>query len=185
MCFASVCHPEAIAAVTVLKESLTNIKANAMKYVTPCCLCFSLFLVACANEDTSETVVVKKPITDPVSNEDVSREFSEAYNTSKEFTQQKHDEYAARLNEQLKELNVEIDQLQEKGSDLKDDAKVKWSEQMDELKVKREHVSVKLEEFNDASADAWEGLKQDLDTAWENLEDSIEKTKNEVNNSVD
>ncbi len=156
-----------------------------MKYVTPCCLSLSLFLVACANEDTSETVVVKKPVAEPVSDEDVSREFGEAYDATKEFTQQKHDEYAAKLDEQLKELNVKIDQLQEKGSDLKDDAKVKWNEQMDELKVQRDHVSEKLKEFNDASADAWEGLKQDLDTAWENLKNSFEKTKNEVSNSVD
>lgn len=155
-----------------------------MKYVTPCCLCLSLFLVACANEDTSETVVVKKPVADPVTDEDVSREFGEAYDTTKEFTQQKHDEYAAKLDEQLKELNVKIDKLQEKGSDLKDDAKVKWNEQMDELKVQRDHVSEKLEEFNNASADAWEGLKQDLDTAWENLENSFDNAEDEIDEEV-
>ncbi|MCR9234902.1 MAG: hypothetical protein NXI29_28235 [bacterium] len=155
-----------------------------MKYVTPCCLSLSLFLVACANEDTSETVVVKKPVAEPVSDEDVSREFGEAYDATKEFTQQKHDEYAAKLDEQLKELNVKIDQLQEKGSDLKDDAKVKWNEQLDELKVQRDHVSEKLEEFNDASADAWEGLKQDLDTAWDNLKDSYDNAANEINEEV-
>ncbi|QGQ23104.1 hypothetical protein F1728_10665 [Gimesia benthica] len=155
-----------------------------MKYVTPCCLCLSLFLVACANEDTSETVVVKKPVADPVTEEDVSKEFGEAFETTKKFTQQKHDEYAAKLDKQLRELNVKIDQLQEKGSDLKDDAKVKWNEQMDELKVQRDHVSEKLEEFNNASADAWEGLKQDLDTAWENLENSFDNAENEIDEEV-
>ncbi|QDV18389.1 hypothetical protein Pan153_30470 [Gimesia panareensis] len=152
-----------------------------MNYLTPCCLSLSLLLVACAKEDTSETVVVKKPVTtEPVTGEDVKQKMGEAMETTKEFTKQKRDEYAAKLQEKLDEMNAEIAKLKDKGADLKDDAKVKWNEQLDELKKRRDHVSVKLKEFNESSAEAWAGLKKDLDIAWKNLKQAYDKTKEEV-----
>lgn len=159
-----------------------------MRYLTPCCLSLCLLLVACAKEDTTETVVAKKPVTaepapgedTPVTSEDVKQKVGEAVDTAKEFTKQKRDEYAAKLQQQLDEMNDEIAKLKDKGADLKDDAKAKWNDQIDTLEKHRDQMSKKLKEFNESSAEAWTGLKRDLDIAWKNLKQAYDKTKEEV-----
>lgn len=147
-----------------------------MRYFTPCCFSLSLFLVACANESSPPPV----PGETQVTGDDVKQKVGEAMDSAKEFTKQKRDEYAKQIDQQLKDLDGKIAELETKGAKLKDDAKVKWNEQLEDLKSKRGKVSEKVKEFNESSAEAWEGLKKDLDIAWGNLKEAYDKTAEEV-----
>ncbi len=143
-----------------------------MKYFTLGCLSLSLFLVACGKQNSPAPVSGEKQVT----GEDVKQKMGEAVETAKDFTLQKRDEYQKQINQKLADLDVKIAELETKGADLKDDAKVKWNEKLEDLKMKRGKVAEKLEEFSKSSADAWEGLKKDMDSAWENLKQAYDNT---------
>ena len=143
-----------------------------MKYLTLCCLSLSYLLVACGNEKAPAPVSGEKQVT----GEDVKKEVGEAVDTAKDFTKQKQEEYVKQINQKLKDMEVKIAELEAKGADLKDDAKKKWNEKLDDLKMKRGKVAEKVDQFSKSSADAWQGLKKDIDSAWDNLKETYDKT---------
>ena len=73
-----------------------------------------------------------------VTPEDVRRDAGQAVNTAAEYSQQTKEEFQKKLEAQLNELDAKTDKLSEKGSNLKDEAKVKWDQKMADLKKKRE-----------------------------------------------
>jgi len=52
-------------------------------------------------------------------------------------------------------LETEIAKLQEKGRDLKEDAKANWDQKMADLETKRDAARAKLAEVGQSSAEAW------------------------------
>lgn len=68
-----------------------------------------------------------------VTSEDVRRDAGQAVKTAAEYSAQTKEEFQKRLDARLKELDTEIAKLQEKGRDLKDDAKANWDRKMTDL----------------------------------------------------
>ena len=73
-----------------------------------------------------------------VTSEDVRRDAGQAVNTAAEYSPQTKEEFQKRLDARLKELDTEIAKLQEKGRDLKDEAKANWDRKMADLETKRD-----------------------------------------------
>ena len=70
-----------------------------------------------------------------VTSEDVRHNAGQAVNTAAEYSAQTKEEFQKRLDARLKELDTEITKLQEKGRDLKDDAKANWDRKMADLET--------------------------------------------------
>ncbi|MBK1642749.1 hypothetical protein CKO12_12895 [Chromatium okenii] len=91
------------------------------------------------------------------------------------------DEYVAEMKKRLDAWSLEIEALQERGHEIKEDAKVKYQEQLAMLHAKREEGERKLEELQLAAESNWEHLKLEFDNVWEALKDSFNTFKSHFN----
>lgn len=83
------------------------------------------------------------------------------------------DEVVTKLKKQLDEFSAEIDALEAKAHDVKEDARAKYQEQLVALRAKREEGEKKLEEMRAATEHSWGRLKAETDNVWEALKDSV------------
>lgn len=84
------------------------------------------------------------------------------------------DEYIATMKAQLDEWSAEIDALEAKAHEVRDDAKEKYAQQLAALRVKREEGEKKLEEMREAGESAWEQVKAESEKAWAAFKDSVQ-----------
>jgi hypothetical protein len=105
-----------------------------------------------------------------VTSEDVRRDAGRAAETAAEFSQQTKEEFQAKQEARLKDLEAEMAKLREKGRDLKDDAKVQWDKTMADLETKRESARTKLVEVGQSSGEAWKDVRLGAQAAWDELE---------------
>ena len=82
------------------------------------------------------------------------------------------DEYIAEAKQRLDDWSAEIDALEAKGRDLKDDAKEKYLEQLAVLRLQREEGEKKLAELQSAAESSWDRVKAESENLWEALKDS-------------
>jgi TolA-binding protein len=114
-----------------------------------------------------------------VTSDDVRRDAGHAVDTAAEFAKQTKDEYQSKLDSRLAELDEEIVMLREKGSQLKDDAKVRWEIKQAELETKREAARIKLAEVKASSAEAWKDLQKGAQSAWDELDKAFRDASSE------
>ena len=87
------------------------------------------------------------------------------------------DEVVTKLKKQLEEFSAEIDALEEKAHEVKEDARAKYQEQLVALRAKRREGEKKLEEMKAATESSWGRLKAETDNVWEALKDSVNAFK--------
>ena len=87
------------------------------------------------------------------------------------------DEVVTKLKKQLEEFSAEIDALEAKAHEVKDDARGKYQEQLVALRAKRREGEKKLEEMKTATESSWGRLKAETDNVWEALKDSVNAFK--------
>jgi TolA-binding protein len=109
-----------------------------------------------------------------VTSEDVRREAGESVDTAAEFSNQSKEEFQTRLEARLKKLDDEIAALREKGSDLKDEAKIDWERKLADFEAKRDAARAKLAEVKQSSAEAWKEVQQGAQSAWDDLEQAYQ-----------
>jgi chromosome segregation ATPase len=114
-----------------------------------------------------------------VTSEDVRRDAGQAVETAAEYSRQTKEEFQKKLEPRLKELDVEIAKLREKGRDLKDQAKADWDRKMADLETKRDAARAKLAEVRDSSAEAWKDIKQGAQSAWDELDKAFRDASRE------
>jgi LPS O-antigen subunit length determinant protein (WzzB/FepE family) len=114
-----------------------------------------------------------------VTSEDVRRDAGQAINTAAEYSAQTKEEFQKRLDTRLKELDTEIAKLQEKGRDLKDDAKANWDRKMADLETKRDAARAKLGEVGRSSAEAWKDVQKGAQSAWDELDKALREAARE------
>jgi TolA-binding protein len=114
-----------------------------------------------------------------VTSEDVRRDVDQAAKTAGEYSQQTKDEYQKKLENQLNELDAKIVKLREKGSSLKDKAKVNWDQKMADLETKRKAASAKLAEVGSSSAEAWKDVRKGAQSAWDDLDKAFRDASKE------
>ncbi|MBK1709114.1 MULTISPECIES: hypothetical protein [Marichromatium] len=84
------------------------------------------------------------------------------------------DDYVAKMKSQLDEWNASIAAMEEKGDEIKGEAKVKYQEQLAALRVQRAEGEKKLKEVQAASENTWEQVKRESDNVWEAFKDSYQ-----------
>jgi hypothetical protein len=82
------------------------------------------------------------------------------------------DEYVADMKKRLDEWSVEIDALEQRGHEIKEDARVKYQEQLVALRAKRVEGEKRLDEMQAAAESSWEHLKAETENVWEAMKDS-------------
>ena len=82
---------------------------------------------------------------------------------------------------QLEEWKADIDKLKARAKGASADAQIEMQKGIDALDVRVTEAGAKLDELSAAGADAWEGLKKNVDNTWEGLktsmQDALEKLK--------
>ncbi len=114
-----------------------------------------------------------------VTSEDVRRDTGRAVDTTAEFAEQNKDEFLAKLKARLKEVDTQIAVIQEKGRELKDDAKAQRDEKLAMLEAKRDAARAKFDEVQDSSAEAWKDLQKGARSAWDELDKAFQEASSE------
>ena len=114
-----------------------------------------------------------------VTPEDVRRDAGKAVDSATKLAQQSKAEFQEKLEARLKTLDAEIEKLREKGSNLKDEAKVNWERKMADLETKREIARTKLAEVRDSSGEAWKDVQKGAQAAWDDLDKAFQDAAKE------
>lgn len=75
----------------------------------------------------------------------------------------KRDAYVAKMKLQLDELNSNIDELEAKAKEAKDDARDKYKEEMSKLRRQSELAVAKLDELKAVGEDKWEAVVAEME----------------------
>jgi uncharacterized coiled-coil DUF342 family protein len=86
----------------------------------------------------------------------------------------KKEEYIQKLDAQLREWSVKIDELKAKADKAKGDIKIEYARQTEALDAKREAARKNLRELREAGGQAWEELKAGAEKAWHELKTSLD-----------
>jgi hypothetical protein len=85
--------------------------------------------------------------------------------------------YQQKMDAQLKEWSVDIDQLKAKAGSAKADLKVAYEKQLAELRAKHGEGRTKLDEIKESSGDAWEELKTGTDHVLNEIQAHLKSAK--------
>ncbi|MBI2412581.1 MAG: coiled coil domain-containing protein [Deltaproteobacteria bacterium] len=77
--------------------------------------------------------------------------------------------YHDRKEELFRELDSRIEVLKKAFDQSRSEVKLKYREQIETLRKKQETLGVRLRELKDAGEDRWEGLKDGVEGAYEDL----------------
>jgi uncharacterized coiled-coil DUF342 family protein len=77
--------------------------------------------------------------------------------------------YIEKIKAKLDEWNADIDKLEAQARSAGADAQLRFYQQLDELKANRDDAVRQLREVQNASADAWETMRQGAEAAWEEM----------------
>lgn len=85
--------------------------------------------------------------------------------------------YKQKMQAQLVEWEAEIDRLKAKASGASANVQLELNKEIKALKGKIEHVKTKLAELAAASEDAWESIKEGVDSAKDSLKAAMRDAK--------
>ena len=88
---------------------------------------------------------------------------------------EKREEYQGKMEAQLGEWGKEIDKLQAKADQAKEDAKQGYLDQVKDLRAKQAAMKAKLHELKTANEGAWGYLKEGVDKSWNETKDAFNK----------
>ncbi|MCG8672801.1 MAG: hypothetical protein MI867_25595 [Pseudomonadales bacterium] len=78
-----------------------------------------------------------------------------------------HSELIEKIKAQLEEWDYELDRMENRAEDIQADVKEKYHSALSELKEKRGELSHKLKQYEEATEEAVEDLKEGLEMAWD------------------
>jgi chromosome segregation ATPase len=91
----------------------------------------------------------------------------------KEKAMGRKEAYIEKLEAQLREWSSKIDELKARADKAKTDVKLEYEEKIGELRARQETVRNKLQELKDSSGEAWEGIRDGLEKAWDELKNAV------------
>jgi len=89
----------------------------------------------------------------------------------------KKDEVVAEMKQKLDEISAEIDALEAKAHEVKEDVRVKYQEQLLALRAKHQEGEKKLEEMKSATESSWGRVKAETHNIRVALKDSVNAFK--------
>jgi hypothetical protein len=82
---------------------------------------------------------------------------------------------------ELKEWSAQLDLLAAKAGNATADVKLNVSGDLDVLRAKQHAAAEKIKELEEASADAWETVKESADKVWNDLRTGLASTASKLN----
>ena len=112
-----------------------------------------------------------------------SQEKASAPNSSTkvEGTDQQKNQYQQKMEEKLRDLDKEVDELEAKAAEQSEQAKKQYARQMTELDRKRKAARRKLDKFENSSEAAWRDMKPGIDAAMKDLETAYKRAASHFN----
>lgn len=104
---------------------------------------------------------------------EVKKQAAEAVETTGRYVSEHKDEYAARMQQRLDELNAELAKLGKKAKEGTQEARKGVNEKIAELEAKKGDAEQKLSELKKASGSAWESLKSGVEQAVDDLDYAV------------
>ncbi|NGP53225.1 CDK5 domain-containing protein [Thioalkalivibrio sp. XN8] len=92
----------------------------------------------------------------------------------------KRDEYAARMKQQIDEMNQNIDELERKAKEANDAVEKKYDEQVAKLRVQVNQATAKLDELKSASERTWEKMVDEVENVTKALKQSYNYFKSQL-----
>jgi len=114
-----------------------------------------------------------------VTTEDVSHDVGHAVNTAAAYSQQTREEFDQKLNDRLKDLDLQIAALRKRGGELQGEAKSNWIQKMAALEKKHDVARAKLAELRESSAEAWKDIQKGAQSAWDDLDKAFHDVSHE------
>ncbi len=90
--------------------------------------------------------------------------------------------YEEKFKAQLDELNAKIDVLKAKAKQAEGSVKADYHETIEDLQNKRSEAKNKLQELSAASDDAWEDLKQGVESSASTFADAVKSAVSRFGN---
>ncbi len=85
--------------------------------------------------------------------------------------------YLQKMQAQLDEWEAEVDGLKAKASGVSANVQLELNKEISALKGKIEQEKTKLAEIEGAGEDAWESIKEGVDSAWDSLKAAVSDAK--------
>lgn len=89
--------------------------------------------------------------------------------------------YQQKLQAQLDEWEADLNKLKAKASGASADAKLEMNQHIENMQAKIDEGKAKLSELAETSDDAWESIKEGVESTWESLKsgfhDAVSKIK--------
>jgi phage shock protein A len=92
----------------------------------------------------------------------------------------RRDEYAARMKQQIDEMNKYIDELEREAKKASDAAEKKYGEQVARLRVQTKQATAKLDELKAASEGSWEKMTDEVENVAKALRQSYNYFKSQL-----
>ena len=90
------------------------------------------------------------------------------------------DEYIAKMSEQLKKFDTEIDQMTGKAKQMSADMQVKYADQLKTMRDNRDAAMKKFQEMQVASEPAVQKMKAGMDSAWDAMKKAFDKASSQI-----
>src|SRR5262249_31401609 len=112
-----------------------------------------------------------------VTTADIKTKVKEALEAAKNYSYDRKDEYAQKLQNVADDLNKKIAELKIQAEQAGAEAKARLQPQIDELRKKSEVVQQRLRKGKEASPAVWNDIKAGASKALEELQDAFEKAR--------
>lgn len=87
----------------------------------------------------------------------------------------KKEAYKQKIEAEVEVAQAKLTELKAQAKSVTADARIKYDKQIDEFQQAVDTTKIKLEELGEASEDAWEHLKDNIDSTWSEISASIRK----------
>ena len=115
-----------------------------------------------------------------VTAKDVKHDTAQAADSAATYAEQERDKYIRQAQKEVDELRAGIDRLGAKAQAARDDVKARLDADIEALDKKWDVTESKLGDVKAADARAWKRLKSGMDSAIENLKQSLARARKEL-----
>jgi TolA-binding protein len=135
-------------------------------------LSIALTLAGCEKKE-------EPPKSKEVTKDQVKEQAGKLLDTARDFLQQQKDKFLQDFDGRLQGFNKKIDELQKEMETATPEMQAKLKTALGKLKEKQEVIKKQLEESKGAAGKAWEDLKSGLDETLKQMDQELEKDRNQ------
>jgi len=92
------------------------------------------------------------------------------------------DAYKQKARAQIKEMQAKMQILEASAEKAGADMQIKYQKKLDDWKSRFNDIEMKLDKLSNSSEDAWDGIRDGIDSAMSELGDSLNNAKEQLKN---